>query len=160
MIFLYLLKLVFIIKKTVILHLEKIPNGITHTGISFNNKIKSQRYDFRAFNENKSCLTTNLDRQDPRIIFPNIYTDDFNSLMRKYLQSFFGERPYTIDIDVNLGTTYKRFDEIEEYSKIINKKYIFGIYDCRHYVNDFALWAGVGGIPIWRLSKYFPELDC
>ena len=38
MLLLNLLMYALIIPKTVILHLEKIPNGITHTGISFDNK--------------------------------------------------------------------------------------------------------------------------
>ena len=37
---------VVLFQKNVILHLEKIPRGITHTGISFQSPYKTARYDF------------------------------------------------------------------------------------------------------------------
>ena len=141
--------------KNVILHLEKIPGGITHTGVSFQTSHKVARYDFRAFNENSSCMTTGLDRNNPRVIFPDVYSKKFNIRTKKYFEDFFNQKPDIIKVDVNLGTTLRTFDEIESYSNKINKKYIFCIYDCRHYVDNFTTWAGVGHIPIWRLSRYF-----
>lgn len=147
------------IPKNVILHLEKIPKGITHTGVSFKTPFKTRRYDFRAFNENKTCMTTGLDRQDPKVIFPDIYEEGFDLKTKEHLENFFKERPDTIKLDIDLGTTLRTFDEIENYSNKINKKYIFCVYDCRHYVDKMTVWAGVGHIPIWRLSKYFEETD-
>tara|TARA_B100000035_G_C21036194_1_gene571112 strand:- start:1632 stop:2105 length:474 start_codon:yes stop_codon:yes gene_type:complete len=144
-----------VVPKTVTLHLEKIPDGITHTGVSFSTPFKTRRYDFRAFNENCTCMTTGLDRSDPKIIFPNIYNEGFDVKTKEYLEDFFSQKPEIIARDVNLGTTLKTFEEIEIYSNEINKKYIFGVYDCRHYVDKMTLWAGVGHIPIWRLNKYF-----
>ena len=141
--------------KKVILHLEKIPDGITHTGISFKNSLETRRYDFRPFNENCSCLTTGLDRKDPKVIFPNIYMDDFDPRNREYIESFYTQNPEIIYRDVILGSTIKTFEEIDNHSQELNKKYILCIYDCRHYVDNFAVWAGVGHIPIWRLSRYF-----
>ena len=146
-----------VLPKTVILHLEKIPDGITHTAVSLQTPCKTARYDFRAFNENCTCMTTGLDRQDPKVIFPNIYDEGFDIKTKEYLEDFFTHKPQFIKLDVNLGTTLKTFDEIEMYSKEINKKYIFGFYDCRHYTDKMTSWAGVGNIPIWRLSKYFEE---
>tara|TARA_B100000287_G_C20666890_1_gene792018 strand:+ start:1119 stop:1622 length:504 start_codon:yes stop_codon:yes gene_type:complete len=146
-----------IVPKNVILHLEKIPDGITHTGISFQTPFITKRYDFRAFNENNTCMTTGLDRQDPKIIFPNIYNEGFDPKTKEYLEKFFDQKPKIIKIDVNLGTTLKTFDEIEMYSNKINNKYIFCIYDCRHYTDKMAVWAGVGHIPIWRLNQFFKE---
>ena len=49
----------------------------------------------------------------------------------------------------------KTFQEIETYSKSINKKYIFGIYDCRHYVDKMSVFCDTGNIPIWNLKSYF-----
>ena len=146
---------VVLFQKNVILHLEKIPRGITHTGISFQSPYKTARYDFRAFNENLTCLTTGLDRSDIRVVFPDIYDENFNKKTKDYLEKFFNKNTEIIKLDIKLGTTKKTFKEIENHSNKINKKYIFGIYDCRHYVDNFAVWAGVGNIPIWRLSKYF-----
>lgn len=144
-----------VIPKTVVLHLEKIPDGITHTAVSFKTPFKTKRYDFRAFNENRTCMTTGLNLRDPRVIFPNIYSEDFDPKTKKYLEDFFSQKPKIIKKDIILGTTFKTFDEIELYSNSINKKYIFGIYDCRHYTDKMTSWSGVGNIPVWRLNKYF-----
>lgn len=157
---LFLVNIVFtflLIPKKVILHLEKIPDGITHTGISFKNIIETRRYDFRPFNENCSCLTTGLDRNDPKVVFPNIYSEDFDPKKREYFERFYTQNPQIIYRDVILGSTTKTFNEIDNYSRELNKKYMLCVYDCRHYVDNFAVWAGVGHIPIWRLSKYFDE---
>ena len=145
--------------KKVILHLEKIPNGITHTGISFQTPHKVKRYDFRAFNKNRSCLTSGLDRNDPKVIFPDIYEEDFNPKIRNCLEDFLEMKPNatTICLDVDLGTTDKTFQEIEMYSRFVNRKYIFGFYDCRHFVDRMTQFVGVGNIPIWRLGRYFRD---
>ena len=54
-----------------------------------------------------------------------------------------------------LFSTEKTFQEIETYSNSINKKYIFGIYDCRHYVDKMSVFCDTGNIPIWNLKSYF-----
>ena len=148
-----------IVPKKVVLHLEKIPNGITHAGISFRTPHKAKRYDFRAFNKNRSCLTSGLDRNDPKVIFPDIYEEDFNPKIRNCLEDFLKMKPNAkvIYLDVDLGTTDKTFQEIEMYSRIVNRKYIFGFYDCRHFVNRMTQFVGVGNIPIWRLNNFFKK---
>ena len=95
--------------KNVILHLEKIPKGITHTGVSFKTLFKTRRYDFRAFNENKTCMTTGLDRQDPKIVFPDIYEEGFDLKTKESFENFFKEKPELIKLDINLGTTLRTF---------------------------------------------------
>lgn len=160
MIVLYLLNLSFnlIPKKNVILHLEKIPGGITHTGISFKNHHKSVRYDFRAFNENNTCITSHIHNENGKNLiqlYPNIYDPKFNEYCRYLLEGFLTNEPYVIKKNVVLGSTEKTFKEIEIYSNLINTKYIFGIYDCRHYVNKMSIFCGTGNIRIWRLGSYF-----
>ena len=61
---LYIFLNLVVFPKTVILHLEKIPKGITHTGVSFETPYKVARYDFRVFNENNTCMSTNLNKKD------------------------------------------------------------------------------------------------
>ena len=155
----YLLSLAFnVISKNVILHLEKIPGGITHTGISFKTPIKRVRYDFRAFNENNTCMTPNINNKNGKNlkkIYPNLYTLEFNEQMRHILENFFRNEPYVIKKDVILGSTEKTFQEIETYSNFINKKYLFGLYDCRHYVDKMSIFCATGNIPIWNLNSYF-----
>ena len=141
--------------KTVILHLEKIPRGITHTGVSFKTPYKTARYDFRVFNENNSCMTSNLDKKDLKRMYPNMYTKRFNTKLRNFLEAFFLKDTKFINYEISVGKTYKTFNEIEQYSNKINNKYIFGIYDCRHYTNRLITWAGLDRIPIWRLNQFF-----
>lgn len=158
---LYLLQLSFIlISKSVTLHLEKIPNGITHTGISFKSPIKSVRYDFRAFNENNTCMTSHINNKNGKNLiklYPNLYEKDFNKIYGHLLEKFFKNEPFVIKKDVILGSTEKSFQEIENYSNSINTKYIFGVYDCRHYVDKMSIFCETGHIPIWRLNRYFKD---
>tara|TARA_B110000971_G_scaffold136118_1_gene139163 strand:+ start:8457 stop:8933 length:477 start_codon:yes stop_codon:yes gene_type:complete len=155
----YLLSLAFnVFSKNVILHLEKIPGGITHTGISFKTPIKRVRYDFRAFNENNTCVTSDINNENGKNLkrlYPNLYDPEFNEQFRYILENFFKNEPFVIKKDVILGSTEKTFQEIETYSCIINKKYIFGIYDCRHYVDKMSIFCDTGNIPIWNLKSYF-----
>lgn len=161
MIVLYLLQLSFIlIPKIVTLHLEKIPRGITHTGISFKNDYKNVRYDFRAFNENNTCITSQINNKNGKNLFklyPNIYQKNFNKIYRHILENFLINEPYTIKRDVILGSTEKSFQEIEDYSNLINTKYILGVYDCRHYVDKMSTFCETGHIPVWRLNRYFND---
>jgi len=155
----YLLSLAFnVFSKNVILHLEKIPGGITHTGISFKTPIKRVRYDFRAFNENNTCVTSDINNENGKNLnrlYPNLYDLEFNEQFRYILENFFKSEPFVIKKDVIVGSTEKTFQEIETYSCIINKKYIFGIYDCRHYVDKMSVFCDTGNIPIWNLKSYF-----
>ena len=159
MIVLYLLQITsLLIPKSVILHLEKIPKGITHTGISFRNDYKSVRYDFRAFNENNTCMTSHIRNENGKNLielYPNLYDQDFNEYYRCILENFFINEPYVIKKDVVLGSTEKSFQEIENYSNSINTKYIFCVYDCRHYVDKMSIFCGTEHIPIWNLNSYF-----
>ena len=160
MIVLYLLNLAFTLAKNVVLHLEKIPGGITHTGISFKTPVRTVRYDFRAFNENNTCITTHIrngKHKNLKKLYPNIYMPVFNKQMTHIIENFFRNDPYVIKKDVVLGSTKKTFQEIENYSNNLNKKYIFGIYDCRHYVDRMSTFCDTGCIPIWNLKSYFRE---
>ena len=151
---LYIFLNIVVFPKTVILHLEKIPNGITHVGVSFETPYKVARYDFRVFNENNTCMSTNLNKKDLRVYYPNIYDNRFNKKVRIFLEDFLSQEPKTINYDIVVGKTYKTFNEIETYSNKINKKYILGLYDCRHYTNRLIKWAGLSSIPIWNINKF------
>ena len=47
----------------------------------------------------------------------------------------------------------KTIDEIIEYEKTIDHKYILGIYDCRHYVRNLTYWSCNNPTPVWKLTK-------
>ena len=51
-----------------------------------------------------------------------------------------------------VGTTNYSIEEIINYEKKMNKIYILGFYDCRHYVNCLTLWSLNTSIPIWNLE--------
>lgn len=135
----------------VYINLEKVNPIITHTGITFINEDENKiiRYDFRAFNNNDDYITTQESRKNVTLMFPNI-----NS---KFLD-LKGFNEFRDDIllysdNILLGTTNYSIQEIIDYEKTINKKYILGIYDCRHYVNKLCLWTLNISIPIWNLDK-------
>lgn len=50
-------------------------------------------------------------------------------------------------------TSYN-IDEIIEYEKTLEFKYILGIYDCRHYVRNLTRWSCNNPTPVWRLIEY------
>ena len=55
------------------------------------------------------------------------------------------------------GETSKTLDEVVEFEKTLQKKYILGINDCRHYVNRFSRWALNKRTPIWKLDKLWNQ---
>lgn len=148
--FLYMLISLVIHSPTkVYINLEKVNPIITHSGITFENDNKNIRYDFRAFNNNHDYSTTEESRKNISLMFPNI-----NS---KFLD-LKGFNEFRDDIllyshDILIGTTNYSIEEIINYEKTMNKKYILGIYDCRHYVNNLCLWTLNITIPIWNLDK-------
>ena len=54
--------------------------------------------------------------------------------------------------EIFLGETNYSLKEIMEYENTLNKFYILGIHDCRHYVNDLTKWTLNMTIPIWNLE--------
>lgn len=133
----------------VYINLEKVNSIITHTGITFENNNKNIRYDFRAFNNNDDYTTTEKSRKNITLMFPNMNSKFLD------LKGFneFRDDILEYNNDILIGTTNYSIEEIINYEKTINKKYILGIYDCRHYVNNLCLWTLNISIPIWNLDK-------
>ena len=142
------------------LHLEKFNEryNLLHIGVSFINGNKCARFDFRQSEEQISFMTyTNnplntfyiqlLNRQYPFRQNPEIYP----SRLVDYDRS--GEKFETIDI--YWGISNKTLKEIIEFEKTLNKKYVLGFNDCRHYSRSLTTWALDKPTPIWRLSKLF-----
>tara|TARA_B100001778_G_scaffold303035_1_gene280107 strand:- start:560 stop:1225 length:666 start_codon:yes stop_codon:yes gene_type:complete len=50
------------------------------------------------------------------------------------------------------GYTNKTLDDIHEYEKSLNNKYILGLYDCRHYTRDLSNWTTHKPTPVWKLK--------
>ena len=142
----------------VLLHLECFNelNNMYHIGISFHEKTRNIRFDYRAFNDGRSYETTEKQRLNVYDMFPDnplkFYTDQKLYVQyRKYME----ERSKTI----LWGETNKSMKEIVEYEENLHKRYIIGIYDCRHYVHDFTYWCMNKATPIWKLDELWYKDD-
>jgi hypothetical protein len=138
-------------KTRVNLHLEKFNEkyNLLHIGICFENNFEKIRYDYRAFcDEQQGCTyeTTNIDRLNPREVFPN--TDLLDNLeISEDIKK----------VKIYWGDTDKTFEEIREFEKTLHCKYILGVNDCRHYVNRFTKWALNKPTPIWKLNRLWDK---
>ena len=147
--------------KEVVLHLEKFNQkyNLLHIGISFCNNNKILRYDYRAFNEGKSCITSDINRRDITLMFPDLILPAklTDKSYIEYTEIIENDKNNQYSKDIFWGITNKTFQEIIDYEKTINKKYKLGIYDCRHYVNHFTKWCLNKPTPIWKLNELWDE---
>lgn len=150
----------------VILHLERFNKklNLLHVGISFNNDKEIIRFDFRPYNYGKSYLTTEYERLNFNLFLrPSNLNYDLNqdliNIINEYQNILIFDSNNIDKKNIFWGITNKSQYEILEYEKnfLINKKYKVGIYDCRHYVNDFTLWCLEKPTPIWKLKNLW---DC
>tara|TARA_B100000780_G_scaffold222279_1_gene161375 strand:+ start:3387 stop:4079 length:693 start_codon:yes stop_codon:yes gene_type:complete len=92
------------------------------------------------------------------VTFKSIASDiryDIHGINLDNLYSFFTENNKNEMYSKTLFWAYsdKTLDEIIEYEKNIEHKYILGIYDCRHYVRNLTMWACNIPTPVWKLIK-------
>jgi hypothetical protein len=143
-------------KTKVSVHLERFNEkyNLLHIGISFSRNNKELRYDFRPHCENTGYLTTNMDRQDIRNIFPEIdHTNEFINQYKRYSDAIIFDTEHIYSKDILWGFTNYSFDEIIEFEKTLHDKYRIGIYDCRHYVSRFTKWCLDKPTPVWTLHR-------
>ena len=149
MLFLLNVLLGLIIPTKIYINIEKPNPIITHAGITFENNNKKIRYDFRAFNNDDNYMTSEESRKNVTQMFPLLDSKFFDFKgFNKFRNNitFFSK-------EIFLGTTNYSLEEIILYEKTINKNYILGFYDCRHYVNELTLWCLNTSIPIWNLDS-------
>jgi len=134
------------LKTHVHLHLEKFNNDLNlyHIGISFKNEDTVLRYDYRPFCDPAKCE----------------YKTSFTIVNAANKELRFVDKLYRFYIPENVpnktiywGETSKTLDEVVQFEKTLQKNYILGINDCRHYVNKFSRWALNKNTPIWKLDK-------
>jgi len=79
----------------------------------------------------------------------------FPKLNKKFLQAkgICDDIDFIYSKELYLGTSNYSIDEIIELEKDLNKKYILGLNDCRHYVNNLCILTLNKEIPIWNLEK-------
>ena len=129
-------------KTNVHIHLEKFHKNcnLLHIGITLNNNNKIIRYDFRS-SINDEIYITNSNT------IKNTYNNNIVELLN------FVPNKKTIF----WGISNKTLDEFIMYENNLQKKYILGFYDCRHYVNKFTDWGLNKPTPIWDLYKLWDE---
>lgn len=118
--------------KNVFLHMEKFNKklNLLHTGLSFSDEYKRVRYDFRLRPFYSGSYETKID------------LDSCDSQVKKLETKI-----------IKWGETNKTWKEISDFEieVLCTKRYILGVYDCRHYVRDFTLWCCDNRTPVWDL---------
>ena len=146
-------------KTQVHLHLEKFNNELNlyHIGISFKNEDIVLRYDYRPFCDPTKCEYKTINNIGVSSIgVPS--TSVINKEVRLIDKIYKFYIPETLpNKTIYWGETSKTLDEVVEFEKTLQKKYILGINDCRHYVNRFSRWALNKRTPIWKLDKLWNQ---
>jgi hypothetical protein len=137
-------------KTQVHLHLEKFNNELNlyPIGISFKNEDIVLRYDYRPFCDPTKCeykTINNIGVSSSGVINKELRLID--KIYKFYIPETLANKT------IYWGETSKTLDEVVEFEKTLQKKYILGINDCRHYVNRFSRWALNKRTPIWKLDK-------
>ena len=138
----------FVINPTkVYLNLEKPNDLIIHTGVTLKNNLKEVRFDFRAFNDDRDYMTTLESRKNIPEMFPD--------LDRKFIdyKGLGGDMEFLYTKELYWGTSNYSIEEIIKLEKRLHKKYILGVYDCRHYADELCKLTLNKGIPIWNLKS-------
>ena len=145
-------------RNIVTLHLECFNEryNLLHVGISFDNNKEQIRFDYRPFNNKLTYLTTEEERKNAEVMFPLAnMTSEQIQIFNYYRNELIFDTKDIYKKDVFWGITEKSQKEILDYERNILalKKYRIGIYDCRHYVNDFTIWCLDKKTPIWKLDQ-------
>ena len=125
----------YVVKPRVFVHLERFNTkyNLFHVGISFVEEHRVMRYDFRARNE---------------MAIPPKLSDELFEHPAEGLETR----------DYFWGETNKTMREIFVFEEEhLQKRYILGLYDCRHYVAQFAEWCMDKPTPIWNLKDLWEE---
>ena len=148
----------------VVLHLEKFNEkfNLLHVGISFNNDREIIRFDFRPHNYGKTYLTTESERLNFDLLFPDMNAnEDFVNLFNEYRNTLIFDTENIYKKNILWGITNKTQNDILEYERnvLVNRRYKLGLYDCRHFVNEFTLWCLDKPTPIWKLKYLWYNIN-
>ena len=148
----------------VMLHLEKFNEkfNLLHIGISFNNNVDIIRFDFRPHNYGKTYLTSEKDRTNINFIFPDANIEDtYINLFEDYRNTIIFDTNNINKKNIFWGITNKTQSEILEFERdvLLKRRYKLGIYDCRHFVNEFTIWCLGKETPIWKLKNLWNNIN-
>lgn len=141
--------------KNVYLHMEKFNDrfNLLHTGISFSDRYKTVRYDFKPFSSG-SYETNTESILDSEALFPTLnLPPEFNEDFR--------HREELETKKMKWGETNKTWKEISDFEieSLCTKRYILGAYDCRHYARDFTRWCCNNQTPVWNLDVLWNQIQ-
>lgn len=133
-------------KTQVHLHLEKFNTKLNlyHIAISFKNDDTNIRYDYRPFCEPDNCEYNIQGSQKQVTLIEKIY--------KLYIMENIPNKT------IYWGETDKTLEEVQLFEQHLEKKYILGINDCRHYVNRISRWTVNKRTPIWNLHKLWNQI--
>lgn len=117
----------------VTLHLKRIipRSNVMHAGISFRSAHRAMRFDFGP-----------------------------SKFDARHIGTWFARRGAPEQtVDVAWGATNRTWPEIVQFERDVlrRRRYLLGVYDCRHYVRDFADWSVGEPTPVWRLEELWEE---
>jgi len=143
------------------IHIEKFNEkyNLLHIGVSFIQGNKCARFDFRQAEDQISFMT--YSNNPLNIFYLQIFNRQIPFLRNERdiypfrLVDYQRSDDYFETIDIYWGISNKSLQEIIEYEKTLNKKYILGLNDCRHYSRKLTNWALNKPTPIWKLDKLF-----
>ena len=148
-------------KTQVHLHLEQFNTKLNlyHIGISFKNDDTIIKYDYRPFCETDNCDSNNCELNKCEYNITNTINKDSKkevTIIQKIYKFYIMEN--MPNKTIYWGETNKTLEEVQSFEKTLQKKYILGINDCRHYVNCFSRWALNKRTPIWNLHKLWNQI--
>ena len=148
-------------KTQVHLHLEQFNTKLNlyHIGISFKNDDTIIKYDYRPFCETNNCDSNNCELNKCEYNITNTINKDSKkevTIIQKIYKFYIMEN--MPNKTIYWGETNKTLEEVQSFEKTLQKKYILGINDCRHYVNCFSRWALNKRTPIWNLHKLWNQI--
>lgn len=147
----------FVINPTkILLNLDKFNNCVIHSGITLKNSERQIRYDFRAFNKNNTYITNKYTRQNVNHMFPDLFHTKSKHAISIDYNYIYNKITYKSK-EIYWGTSNFSIEELIRIENNLDKNYLLGIYDCRHYVNEFCKIALDKEIPIWNLNSLIDD---
>lgn len=139
--------------RTVIrLHLERFNRryNLYHIGVSATAPHRSVRFDYRAFNDNHSYVTVD-ERHDPR--------EPRDVLAPRNALATIGWREMPVERKtVVWGVSDLSVEDICCFERGLRRKYVLGVYDCRHYTRDMTRHCLDRPSPVWSLDALWHDL--
>jgi hypothetical protein len=149
-------EVVCVLAMNVAVHLERFHarHNLLHVGVSFHTGGNWVRYDFRPFNDGRSYVTTAEQRLHLGAIMPALTVAD------AYVAEYAAYRANisAASVDIVWGESDKTWPEIAKFEETcLRRRYVLGIYDCRHYVREFTRWSTGRATPVWLLHTLWQE---